>query len=108
LVLLVNQAQQEAVLSSRIWLIVIDPDTDSYRFMRSSGPDFEELTLSPFSGEHSMPTVSLEQLEINGESISTVAEVYLFPTGEQDAFRVLLKSGDQQHAVAMGPIGPAR
>ncbi|MEX2353127.1 MAG: GspH/FimT family pseudopilin, partial [Gammaproteobacteria bacterium] len=108
MVLLINQAQQEAVLSSRVWRIVFDPEADSYHFGRRAGSDFESVSLTPFAGEHVLPTVSLEHLEINGESVSEAAEIYLFPTGEQDAFRLTLSGGDQVYGIVMGPVGPAR
>jgi len=108
MVLLINQAQQEAVLTSRVWQIVIDPVEDNYSFYRRAGSGFEEVLLSPFAGKQTMPTVSLNEVEINGEAIATTGEVYLFPTGEQDTLRVLLKGGDAEYGIAMGPVGPAR
>jgi hypothetical protein len=51
--------------------------------------------------------VSLNQLEINGEVRADAGEVYLFPTGEQDAFRLIIQGEQQQFVVVMGPVGEA-
>jgi len=108
MVLLINQAQQEAVLTSRVWQIVFDPEDNNYFFQRLAGSEFEDVTLSPFAGKQMTPTVQLDELEINGEVISSASEVYLFPTGEQDAFRLVLKGNDVEYSIAMGPVGPAQ
>ena len=108
MVLLINLAQQEAVLSSRIWQVVFDGDEDSYTFQQYSGVEFDDVTMRPLSGKHRVEDVSLNELELNGQIMSSNSgEVYLFPTGEQDPFRLVLKSGPHKYMVAMNPVGPA-
>lgn len=107
LAMMINQAQQEAVLSSQIWQVVFDPVSDSYEFRRRSGTGFEPVTVSPYTGTFATPGVIMEALEINGELVTSTGEVYLFPTGEHDPFNVMLKSDERAYLVAMDPVGPA-
>ena len=109
LVLLINMAQHEAIMSSRVWQLVFETEQDQYRFQQLGGAEFEEVTIKPLAGIHPMDYVALEDLEINGQSISSdIAEVYLYPTGEQDSLRLVFTSGINQYVIAMGVIGPAR
>lgn len=109
MMLLINQAQQEAVMSSRTWLLVLDPEADTYYFQQQAGAGFEDVSLEPFAGRHASPSVDLDGLEINGRPVSgSPGEIYLFPTAEQDHFRVILKGGGAEYVIAMGPIGAAR
>ena len=109
MMLLINQAQQEAVMSSRTWQVVLDPEADTYYFQQQSGAGFEDVSLEPFAGRHATPSVDLDGLEINGRPVSgDPGEVYLFPTAEQDHFRVILKGGGAEYVIAMGPVGAAR
>ena len=86
-------------MSSRVWQVIFDPGEQSYRFMQYAGNDFIEVTLPPFSGIQHLMHVSLNQLEINGEPRADTGEIYLFPTGEQDAFRLIVQ-GEQVIATA--------
>lgn len=107
MVLLINQAREEAVMSSRVWQVIFDPGEQSYRFMQYAGNEFIEVTLPPFAGNQHLTHVSLNQLEINGEPRADTGEIYLFPTGEQDAFRLIIQGEQQQFVVVMGPVGEA-
>jgi type II secretory pathway pseudopilin PulG len=107
--LLVNQAQLESMMTSRIWKLVIDTSGNSYHF-QSLGPsgDFDNIaTGSPVAGEHVYTGVDLGELIINGMEAVSGGEVFLFPTGEQDTFSVTLRQADQQRTVTMDPVGPA-
>jgi type II secretion system protein H len=108
LIMMINQAQQESVLTSQIWQVVFDPAADTYEFRRRSGSGFEPVTVEPYSGSFATPGVSMEGLEINGEAIIGTGEIYLFPTGEHDPFHVVLQSEQRAYLVAMDPVGPAR
>ncbi len=107
MVLLINQAREEAVMSSRVWQVVFEPDEQSYRFLQYVGNEFIDVSLQPFAGVQQLENVSLNQLEINGEVRADTGEVYLFPTGEQDAFRLIVQGEQQQFVVVMGPVGEA-
>jgi type II secretion system protein H len=104
---LINQAREESVMSSRIWQIRIDPLEQHYRFLQLAGNEFVEVSMPPFAGEHGLDQARLGSLEINGEPVPDVAELYLFPTGEQDAFRLVLRGDDNEYVIAMGPVGEA-
>jgi type II secretion system protein H len=108
MVMMINQAQQEAILTSQIWQVVFEPAEHSYEFRRRSGADFEPVVVSPYAGKFTTATVRMDELEINGQPIRTTGEVYLFPTGEQDPFRLILKGGEYEYRIAMGPVGPVR
>ncbi len=108
LVLMINMAQQEAIMTSRVWQLVVDVDNKNYRFQKLGNLEFEDITTRPLAGTHDLSLADLTELEINGQSVlSESAEVYLFPTGEQDSLRLVLSSGDVDYAIAMGPVGPA-
>jgi len=108
LVLMINMAQQEAIMTSRVWQLVLDVENRNYRFQKLGNLEFEEITTRPLAGEHDISPADFEALEINNQSIRTeIAEVYLYPTGEQDSLRLVLKTEETEYAVAMGPVGPA-
>lgn len=108
LVKLINHAQQEAMLSSRVWQLVVDTKADAYHFRRQiPGADFENIEEAPFSGGMLNLSVDFLNLNVNGSKVKDTAEVYLFPTGEQDTFELTLSNGDDRRFVTMGPIGPA-
>ena len=107
MVMLINQARQEAVLSSRIWKVEFDSETDSYSFTQRNGSGFDKSVDGPFSSARSTPSVEFQELLINGEPAAPAGAVYLFPTGEQDTFRLVLRAGEHVGVVAMGPVGPA-
>lgn len=108
MVLLINQAREEAVMSSRVWQLQLDPAEHSYRFLQLAGGEFIDVPAQPFAGKHRITTVKLDRLEVNGQLLPTVGQVYLFPTGEQDAFSVVVRSGQSEYGIAMGPVGEAR
>jgi type II secretion system protein H len=103
--MLIGQAQQEAVLTSRIWQVVFMPAEHAYEFRRRGGSGFEPVDAQPYAGRFTSPTVNMERLEINGQAIETSGEVLLFPSGEQDPFRLVLKGGEREYVVSMGPVG---
>lgn len=109
LVLLVNRARQEAVLSSRIWRLVLSPAEGSYRFQRQ-GPDgnFAPVEGGLFGKTHQMPGVTWDELTINGQPGMESGEVHLFPTGEQDGFRLSLSAGDYSRVIELDVVGRAR
>lgn len=109
LVMLINLAQQEAVLSSRIWQLVIDNEQASYRFQYITGMEFEDVADRPLAGEHSLENIGIDELRVNGRKVGLdeIVEVYLFPTGEQDPLQIVLGSGAGRYRVAMSVVGPA-
>lgn len=108
LVLLVNRAQQEAALGARVWRLVLDPAEATYRFQRRSGEDFSGVKAAPFAGPHRAAGVSWGELTVNGQPAIKEAVVYLYPTGEQDAFSLTLRAGEHERTVVMDPVGRAR
>ncbi|MFP4560583.1 MAG: Tfp pilus assembly protein FimT/FimU [Thiohalorhabdus sp.] len=108
MVLLVNQVRQEAMLSSRTWRVVLDTEERSYRFQVREGQDFEKVEQSPFASVRQDPEIEWGALSINGEEANGEGEVYLYPTGEQDAFRLTLEREDTRRTVVLDPVGRAR
>jgi len=106
MVLLINQARQEAVLSSKVWKVIFDRDADSYSFGQRNGSEFEQVSDGPFASVRTVPSIDFYDLEINGQQSSAEGSVYLFPTGEQDTFRLVLRAGEQKRIILMGPVGP--
>ncbi len=108
LVMMINMAQQEAIMTSRVWQLVVDIENKNYRFQQLGNLEFEEIRTRPLAGNHDIAPAIFDELQVNGQRItSEQAEIYLFPTGEQDSLRLILKSANSELAVAMGPIGPA-
>jgi type II secretion system protein H len=108
MVLLLNMAQQESIMTSRVWQLVFDAGENRYRFQQMGGVEFEDVRTAPLAGEHEFMPLTIDNLEINGQPISGKnAQVYLFPTGEQDSLLLVLKTGFEEYQVAMGPVGPA-
>lgn len=107
MVLLINQAREEAVMSARIWRVQLDPVAHSYRFLQLVGGEFADVSIKPFAGRHHVPEVTLAGLEINGQSLAEAGDVYLFPTGEQDTFRLIVRGDRNEYRIAMGPVGEA-
>jgi type II secretion system protein H len=108
LVLLLNRAQQEAVLSSRTWRLVLEPGEGVYRFQVRGTEAFQAVKAEPFRGAHRPAHVRWADLEINGQGATAGGEVYLYPTGEQDTLRLTLRAGLHHRTVAMDPVGKAR
>ena len=106
--MIINHARQEAVLTSSVWLLEIDPVENIYRFRQRPEFEFKQVVRAPFAETRLQPDISFNELEINGLSALETGQVYLFPTGEQDTFRLILQSGDSRQSIAMGPLGPAR
>ena len=107
MVMLINQAREEAVMSARIWQVILDPVDHSFRFLQYAGSEFLDVAVQPFAGKHELTDVTLEKLQINGQFLSVPGEIYLFPTGEQDAFRLVLRGDQGEYLLAMGPVGAA-
>ena len=107
LCLSLNQARQEAMLSSRPWRLEIDPVEKRFRFQQRLGAEFVPLNKPPFSETRLRPDIQLAEFTINGQAIATSGQVYLFPTGEQDAFSLTLIEGEHRRVLSMGPLGPA-
>lgn len=106
--MVINHARQEALLSSRAWCLELDPDGGRYRFSRRDDNEFAPVATPPFGETRLPPGVSLQGLAINGQAAEAVGLVYFLPTGEQDALRAVLQSGDRRRVIVMGPTGPAR
>ena len=107
MVLLINQAREESVMSARIWQLQLDLEEPGYRFLQQAGSEFIEVGEAPFAGLHRLPEKSVNALEINGQPLAEGGDVHLFPTGEQDTFRVTLRGDQLEYHVAMGPLGEA-
>ena len=108
MVLLVNRARQEAVLSSRIWRLVLEPAEGRYRFQKQ-GADGEFVAPEGGLFGHAYQTegVGWRELSINGQPALSAGEVMLFPTGEQDSFRLTLGAGERTRTVRLQIVGPA-
>lgn len=106
--MVINHARQEALLSSRPWRLELDPEGGCYHFSQRADNEFAPVATPPFAETRLPPGVSLQELAINGQAAEAVGLVYFSPTGEQDAFRAVLQSGDMRRIIVMGPTGPAR
>ncbi|NNE38409.1 MAG: prepilin-type N-terminal cleavage/methylation domain-containing protein, partial [Gammaproteobacteria bacterium] len=108
LMLMINMAQQEAIMTSRVWQLIVDLEQDNYRFQQLGNMEFEDITTRPLAGDHFIGPAEFQTVQINGQHVnSETAEVYLYPTGEQDAMQLVLESDGIEYLVAMGPVGPA-
>ena len=109
MVLLVNRARQEAVLSSRTWRLVLSPAEAAYRFQQQ-GPDgdFAAVKGDLFGKAHETPGLDWESLTINGQPALEEGYVLLYPTGEQDSFRLTLATGEHSRTVELQVVGRAR
>lgn len=105
--LTLNQARQEAMLSSQTWRLEIDPAENMYRFQRRRGTEFIQTNGQPFEETRLPPGIQLAEITINGQSVTESGLVYLFPTGEQDAFSLTLMEGTRGLVLSMAPLGPA-
>lgn len=108
LVMLVNLAQQEAILSSSVLQLEFNFEESGYRFTQLRGTDFIEITTSPLQGTHPLEAVNMRSLEINGRDPGEeLAGIYLYPTGEQEPFQLELAAGEERYLIGMGPVGEA-
>lgn len=107
LCLVINHARQEAMLASRPWRLDIDRETKSFRFLQRIGAAFIPVNQPLFSETRLLPDTEINELVINGQPVSATGQVYLFPTGEQDAFSLTLLDGERRHVLSMGPLGAA-
>ena len=107
LCLTLNHARQEAMLSSRAWRVVIDPVEKTVRFQQRLGAEFVPAGAPPFTESRLPPGIQLAELTINGQAVTGAGQVYLFPSGEQDAFSLTLSEGERRRVLSMGPLGPA-
>lgn len=105
--LALNHARQEAMLSSRTWRLVIDPVEKTVRFQQRAGAEFVPLNTPPFAESRLQPGIRMAELTINGRDVTEAGQVYLFPSGEQDAFSLTLLEGERRRTLSMGPLGPA-
>lgn len=108
LMLLLNLAQEEAVMSARVWRLTLEPDTRSYSFARLLGDEFETVDETPYAGRHTMHSLHWDELAINAQPVAELAQVYLFPTGEHDTFVLQLSADAQQGTLVMDALGQAR
>ena len=106
--MIINQARQEAMLTSRTWRLEIDPDENVYRFQQRLEEEFVRVSREPFAETRLHPTISITQLEINGQNTLGTGLVYLFPTGEQDTFRLTMENSDRQRILSLGHLGPSQ
>ena len=107
LCLTINQARQEAMLSSRTWRLVIAPEDKLFRFQQRLGAEFVALNAPPFAESRLAPGIRLAEFTVNGQAASDGGRIYLFPSGEQDAFSLALIEGERRRVLYMGPLGPA-
>ena len=87
--------------------MVIEPLKHTYYFNRHTESGFEKVTRGPFADIKPVPTIEFTDLVINGEKAASPVEVYLFPTGEQDAFRLTLHAGENKRIIFMDVVGQA-
>lgn len=107
LCLTLNHARQEALLSSRTWRLEIDPAKNLFRFQRRMGAEFIQTNGPPFKETRLPPGIQLAGFTINGQVVTEAGLVYLFPTGEQDAFSLTLTEGPRRLVLSMPALGPA-
>ncbi len=107
LVLLLNRARQEAALGMTTWRLVAEPGEGRYYFEKRQDDGFTRPKQSPFASVRQTRGLEWRTLGINGQRAVGPGEVYLYPTGEQDALRLTLRSGDRARTVEMAPIGRA-
>lgn len=105
LMLLVNLAQQEAVMSSRVWKLTFEPEFNRYSFSKWKEQEFELVDNPPFNGAYQMKQADWKDLMVNAEATKETIEVLMFPSGEHDQFSIQLNSGEFQRVVSMGPVG---
>lgn len=98
-----EQARQEAVLSSRVWRLVLDLDAGAYHFERRDTADFAAISEDLFAATDDL---EFDDCIVNGAAVTGVAEVHLYPTGEQDALRLTLRSGEHRRLVTLNAVGP--
>ena len=96
------------MLSSRPWRLEIDRETKSFRFLQRIGAEFIPVNNPLFSETRLLPDIEINELVINGHPVSAAGQVYLFPTGEQDAFSLTLLDGERRQVLSMGPLGAAQ
>lgn len=105
--LVINLARQESVLSSRVWMLEIDPAAGVYRFLQQRGGELEQAVHRPFAETPIAADGTVSRLEINGQPVAEIGRVRFFPTGEQDALRLTLRSGELRRILVMDAAGPA-
>ena len=105
--LTLNHARQEAMLSSRTWRLMIDPAERKFHFQQRLGAEFVQVSDPPFTESRLQPGIQLAEFTINGQAVTEDGQVYLFPSGEQDAFSLTLVEGERRSVLFMGPLGPA-
>ncbi len=105
--MVINLARQESVLSSRVWMLEIDPAASVYRFLQQRGGELEQVVRRPFAETPIAADGAVSRLEINGQPVAETGRVRFFPTGEQDALRLTLHSGDLRRVLVMDAAGPA-
>ncbi|MCY4361288.1 MAG: GspH/FimT family pseudopilin [Gammaproteobacteria bacterium] len=107
LCLTLNQARQEAVLTSRPWRLEVDPAEKTVRFRYRRDEEFIPLNNPPFTETRLPPGIEIAELTINGQPVAGSGQVYLFPTGAQDAFSLTLVEGERRRTLSMGSVGAA-
>ena len=107
LCLMLNHARQEAVLSSRPWRVVISPATRAFSFEQRVGAEFIPVNAPPFADIRLPADLSLTDLTVNGAPVAGGAQIYLLPSGAQDAFSLTLNHEQRRQRLSMGPLGPA-
>lgn len=108
LLLRINQARQEAVVSARIWRVVFNMGAGTYHFEQREGARFVMRKEAPLAAAELPAGIRFSTIRINGEQGFSVGRVHLFPTGEQDTLRLTLSDEEQQRIISMGAVGEAR
>lgn len=102
---LLETARQEAVLSSRVWRLSLQLDTNGYLFERRIDDRFEPVTDALFASGSAGDDLTFGDCIVNGSAATGKAAVLLYPTGEQDTLRLTLRLGGEARTVALRATG---
>ena len=105
---LLELAREEAALTSRVWRLTIVPGDNRLHFEQRVAGRFVPLTGEPFADFNAAAGITMKGLRINAQPSPAGGHVYLFPTGEQDAFRLTLQLDGRQQSLRAGPLGKAQ
>ena len=107
LVLLINLAQQQAIMSSRPWRVSFAANSRQYQFSKWDGEKFELVEESPYGGVNEMQSAEWGEMNVNAQVADEEIELFLFPSGEHDQFSIQLRLEQFQKLVSMNPVGEA-
>ena len=107
LVILINLAQQQAIMSSRPWKVTFLTNSRQYHFSKWTGKDFKLVEEPPYGGVNDMQLVAWSDLNVNAQAADEEIELFLFPSGEHDQFSMGLSLEQFQKVVRMDSVGEA-